>query len=53
MKGKPWSLEEEKQLQKLLAESKSVAVISNVLGKTQDSVRMKNCPFRVRSSCSR
>ena len=30
-----------KAASKLLAESKSVAVISNVLGKTQDSVRMK------------
>ena len=41
MKGKPWSVEEERQLRQLSAEKKSVGVISKVLGKTCDSVRMK------------
>ncbi len=40
-KGKPWTLEEEKQLQQMLQANKSVRVIAKTLGKTRDCVRMK------------
>ena len=41
MKGKPWTMEEEKRIRQLLAEGKSVRVIARALGKTRDCVRMK------------
>jgi hypothetical protein len=41
VKGKPWTVEEEKQLQMLLRENKSVRVIARTLGKTRDCIRMK------------
>ncbi len=41
MKGKPWTVDEEKQLRQLLEEKKSVRVIARTLGKTRDCVRMK------------
>ena len=41
MRGKAWTVEEEKQLKQMLQEGKSVRVIARVLGKTRDCVRMK------------
>ena len=41
MKGKPWSIEEEKQLRPLLESKKYVNVIAEALGKTVDSVKSK------------
>jgi histone H3/H4 len=41
VKGKPWSVDEEKQLRQMLQAGKSVRVIAKVLGKTRDCVRMK------------
>ena len=41
MKGKPWTVEEEKQLQQMLQLGKSVRVIAKALGKTRDCVRIK------------
>lgn len=41
MKGKPWTVEEEKQLRQLAEEKKSVSAIAQVLGKTVDSVDRK------------
>src|SRR5512134_2235228 len=41
MKGKPWTVEEEKQLKQMLAENRSVRVIAKALGKTRDCVRIK------------
>ncbi len=40
-KGKPWTLEEEKQLHLMLQDNKSVRVMAKALGKTRDCVRMK------------
>jgi len=40
-KGKPWTVEEEKQLQQMLQENRSVRAIAKALGKTRDCVRMK------------
>jgi len=41
VRGKPWTVEEEKQLQMMLQENKSVRVIAKALGKTRDCIRMK------------
>ena len=41
MRGKAWTVEEEKQLKQMLQEGRSVRVIARVLGKTRDCVRMK------------
>jgi IS30 family transposase len=41
MKGKPWTIEEEKTLRQMLEHKKSVKVIARTLGKTRDGVRMK------------
>ena len=41
MKGKPWSVDEEKQLRSLLESKKHVNVIAEALGKTVDSVKSK------------
>jgi hypothetical protein len=41
MKGKPWTVEEEKQLRELVGQGKSINVISGVLGKSKDSIRVK------------
>lgn len=41
MKGKPWTVEEEKQLRQMLQEHKSVRSIAKILGKTRDCIRMK------------
>jgi hypothetical protein len=41
MKGKPWTPEEEKKLQMMLQENKSIRVIAKTLGKTRDGIRMK------------
>ncbi|MCW4002417.1 MAG: hypothetical protein NWE95_00685 [Candidatus Bathyarchaeota archaeon] len=41
MKGKPWTVEEEKQLQILLQANKSVRVIAKAMGKTRDCIRKK------------
>jgi hypothetical protein len=41
VKGKPWTVDEEKQLRLLLAQNKSVRAIAKVLGKTRDCVRIK------------
>ncbi len=41
MKGKPWTPEEEKQLQEMLKAGKSVRVIAKALYKTRESIRMK------------
>jgi len=40
-KGKPWTVEEEKQLEQMLRENRSVRAIAKALGKTRDCVRMK------------
>jgi hypothetical protein len=40
-KGKPWSVEEEKQLKDLVATKNSVSVIAKKLGKTSDAVVQK------------
>ena len=41
MKGKPWTVEEEKQLQDMLRRDKSVRVIAKAMGKTRDCIRKK------------
>ena len=41
VKGKPWTVEEEKQLRILLQENKSIRAIAKAMGKTRESVRMK------------
>jgi hypothetical protein len=41
VKRKPWTVEEEKQLQMLPRENNSVRVIARTLGKTRDCIRMK------------
>lgn len=41
MKGKPWTVEEEKQLQNLIRADKSVRVIAKAMGKTRDCIRKK------------
>ncbi len=41
MRGKLWSIEQERQLRKLVAEGVGIAEISNVMGKTRVSVRSK------------
>ena len=41
MKGKPWTIEEEKQLQRMLQAGRSVRVIAKALGKTRDCIRKK------------
>jgi hypothetical protein len=40
-KGKPWSVDEEKQLREMVAAHKSVRAITKVLGKTRDCIAMK------------
>jgi hypothetical protein len=40
-KGKPWTVEEEKQLRQMLKVNKSIGVIAKALGKSVDSVRKK------------
>lgn len=40
-KGKPWTIEEEKQLRQMLKVNKSIGVIAGALGKSVDSVRKK------------
>jgi hypothetical protein len=41
LRGKLWSIEQERQLRKLVAEGVGIAEISNVMGKTRVSVRSK------------
>jgi hypothetical protein len=41
VKGKPWSVEEEKQLKDLVEAKNSVSVIAKKLGKTSDAVVQK------------
>ncbi|MCJ7768684.1 hypothetical protein MUP79_09880 [Candidatus Bathyarchaeota archaeon] len=41
MKGKPWSVDEEKQLRQMVAAHKSVRAIAKALGKTRDCIHMK------------
>ena len=41
MKGKPWSVDKEKQLKQMLQAGKYVRVIAKVMGKTRDCVRIK------------
>jgi IS30 family transposase len=45
MEGKPWTVEEEKQFQQLLAEKKSVRVIARTMGKSRDCIRQKVMRF--------
>jgi len=40
-KGKPWTVELEKQLRELLQAGKSVKVVAKVLGKTENAIRQK------------
>ena len=40
-RGKPWSVDEERQLRNLVAEGKGLGDISGVLGKTRVSVKAK------------
>lgn len=41
MKGRPWTVEEEKQLKQMLQAGKSVRVIAKAMGKTRDCIRKK------------
>jgi hypothetical protein len=41
MKGKPWTVEEERLLREMLKEGKTARAIAKVLGKTRESVRIK------------
>lgn len=41
VKGKPWTVEDEKQLRQLLTEKKSMRSIAKVLDKTLTSIQMK------------
>ncbi|MCW4045228.1 MAG: hypothetical protein NWE94_06905 [Candidatus Bathyarchaeota archaeon] len=41
MKGKPWTAEEEKKLQQMLQDGRSVRAIAKALGKTRDCIRIK------------
>jgi hypothetical protein len=41
VKGKPWTIEEEKQLKQMLQAGKSVRAIAKALGKSRDCIRMK------------
>ena len=41
LRGKLWSIEQERQLRKLVAEGVGIAEISRVMGKTRVSVRSK------------
>lgn len=41
MKGKPWSVEDEKKLSEMLQAGKSIRVIAKALGKTQNAIRQK------------
>ena len=41
MKGKPWSVEEEKKLRELVLAHRSLGVIVGSLGKTKESIRCK------------
>jgi hypothetical protein len=41
VKGKPWTVEEEKMLRQMVEAHKSVGVIAKSLGKTLESIRMK------------
>ena len=41
LRGKLWSIEQERQLRKLVADGVCIAEISNVMGKTRVSVRSK------------
>jgi IS30 family transposase len=41
VKGKPWTVEEEKQLRQVLEADKSVRAIAKSLGETRDCIRMK------------
>ena len=41
MKGKPWTVEEEKRLRDLMAEKNSAFVIARIIGKSLNSVKSK------------
>ena len=41
MRGKPWSVDEERQLRRLLEEGKSLDEISKIMGKTRTAVKGK------------
>jgi hypothetical protein len=41
MKGKPWTVEEEKQLRELVLAHRPLGVIAGSLGKTTESIRCK------------
>ena len=41
MRGKPWSVDEERQLRRLLEEGKSLDEISRIMGKTRIAVKGK------------
>ena len=41
MKGKPWTVEEEKRLLEMLKQGRPVRAIAKALGKTRDCVRIK------------
>jgi len=41
VKGKPWSVEDEKKLSEMLQAGKSIRVIAKALGKTQNAIRQK------------
>ena len=41
MKGKPWSVEEEKQLREMVQEHKRLSEIAGFFGKSSASVKMK------------
>ena len=41
MKGKPWSVEEEKQLREMVQEHKRLSEIAGFFGKSPESIKMK------------
>ena len=47
MKGKPWTVEQEAELKRLLRADKSVRAIARAWGKTRDCVRMKIARFEL------
>jgi hypothetical protein len=47
-KGKPWTVEEEKQLKDSLAASLPLGVIASALGKTENAVRQKMIKLKLK-----
>ena len=52
MKGKPWSVEEEKQLRGMVQEHKRLSEIAGFFGKSSASVKMKISRSQAGSCCA-